>query len=207
MSEIEQTEKALIMVDVQNDFCPGGALAVAEGDLVVPKLNRLATLGRQRLWTLVATRDWHPRDTTHFATLGGIWPDHCVQGTEGGLFHPDLNLRKVEIYSKGMGTDEDAYSGFDARNPAGVHLEDLLKLRKVSELYVGGLATDYCVKGTVLDGLEKGFEVSLLTDAIRAVNLKPDDGEKAIAEMVARGARLVTVESVLEELDRTELAS
>lgn len=194
--KIEQLNTALIMVDVQNDFCPGGSLAVKEGDLVVPVLNGLSKIGRERLWTLVATRDWHPDTTTHF----DAWPKHCVQNTLGGAFHSDLDLSGVEIFSKGMGVDEDAYSGFDARNSAGLRLERLLRGRDVKELVVGGLATDYCVRATVLDGLKLGFGVTLISDGIRAVDLKPGDGAKAVEEMIEAGATVRSSREFLESL-------
>lgn len=193
---IEQRNMALIMVDVQNDFCPGGSLAVKEGNLVVPVLNGFVQVGRDRLWTMVATRDFHPSITSHFDK----WPRHCIQGTKGAQFHQDLDLAGVEIFSKGMGETEDAYSGFDARNAAGLRLEGLLKGRKIEELIVGGLATDYCVRATVLDGLKLGYGVNLLSEGIRSVDLKSGDGVKAIEEMVANGAVVRSSRELLERL-------
>src|SRR5881296_2929314 len=156
-----QAKDALIIVDVQNDFCPGGALAVSGGDEVVPVLNRAIERFTKAGLPIFATRDWHPEKTNHFKTYGGIWPVHCVQGTRGAEFH----------------------AGFQARDPSGARLAELLQRKGVERIIVGGLATDYCVKHTVLDGLKEGFKVLLLADAIRAVNLKPHDGELAIAEM------------------------
>jgi nicotinamidase/pyrazinamidase len=182
-------QEALIIVDVQNDFCPGGALAVAGGDKVVAVLNRLIARFQQAGLPVVATRDWHPQRTTHFNTHGGIWPPHCVQGTHGAEFHADLALDKgAIIVSKGMEEDSDSYSGFDAVDAHGVRLADLARARGVERLVVGGLATDYCVKHTVLDGLQKGFKVVVLEDAVRGVDLKPGDARRALDEMKRAGA-------------------
>jgi nicotinamidase/pyrazinamidase len=179
----QPNRRALIIVDVQNDFCPGGSLAVAAGDEVVAPLNRLAREFLDKGDLVVKTRDWHPPDTKHFAAYGGIWPVHCAQNTRGAEFHPDLlEDPRIQIVSKGLG-DEDCYSGFD-----GTNLAETLRQQGVTEIFVGGLATDYCVKNTVLDGLKAGFRVNLLTGAIRAVELNPGDGEKAIAAMKQAGA-------------------
>jgi len=184
-----QAKDALIIVDVQNDFCPGGALAVSEGDRVVPALNRCIERFTDRGLPIFATRDWHPTKTSHFKAHGGIWPVHCVQGTRGAEFHPDLKVgREVVIVSKGVAADEDSYSGFEATDPSGTRLAALLRSKGVERIFVGGLATDYCVKHTVLDGLREGFKVVLLGDSIRAVNLEPHDGALAIDEMVRAGA-------------------
>jgi nicotinamidase/pyrazinamidase len=184
-----QTKEALIIVDVQNDFCPGGALAVSGGDEVIPVLNRVIERFSAAGLPIFATRDWHPEKTSHFGTYGGLWPVHCVQGTRGAEFHANLELENdIVVVSKGMAPDEDSYSGFQARDPSGASLAELLRRKAIERISVGGLATDYCVKHTVLDGLKEGFKVLLLTDAIRAVNLKPHDGELAIAEMVGAGA-------------------
>lgn len=182
-------QDALVIVDVQNDFCPGGALAVSEGDEVVPVLNRCMDKFTKAGLPVFATRDWHPERTSHFNTDGGPWPPHCIQDTEGGKFHPRLALgSNVVIVSKGMSPDADSYSGFQAVNANGVRLGDLLRARGVERIFVGGLATDYCVKHTVLDALKEGFKVVLLEDAIRGVDLKPDDSERAVEEMVRAGA-------------------
>jgi nicotinamidase/pyrazinamidase len=184
-----QAKDALIIVDVQNDFCPGGALAVSGGDEVVAVLNRVIERFAEAGLPIFATRDWHPKNTSHFKTHGGLWPAHCVQGTKGAEFHAQLKLgNDAVVVSKGMAPDEDSYSGFQATDASETPLAELLRLKKVGRIFVGGLATDYCVKHTVLDGLAEGFEVVLLADAIRAVNLKPDDGESAIDEMVRAGA-------------------
>ena len=182
---------ALIIVDMQNDFCPGGALAVTEGDQVVTVLNRYIEKFTRAGLPIFATRDWHPQRTSHFNTDGGPWPPHCIQGTEGGKFHARLALGpQVTIVSKGMSPDADSYSGFQAVSSDGVQLGDLLRARGVERIFVGGLATDYCVKHTVLDGLRQGFKAVLLKDAIRGVNLKPDDSKEAIDEMLRAGAEM-----------------
>jgi nicotinamidase/pyrazinamidase len=184
-----QAKDALIIVDVQNDFCPGGALAVKGGDEVVPVLNRVIEIFGDAGLPIFATRDWHPEKTSHFSTYGGLWPVHCVQGTGGAEFHDDLKLSNdVVVVSKGMAPDEDSYSGFQATDMSGTPLAELLRRKQVERIIVGGLATDYCVKHTVLDGLSEGFKVVLLSDAIRAVNLKPHDEKLAIDEMVRAGA-------------------
>jgi nicotinamidase/pyrazinamidase len=185
------SKAALILVDVQNDFCPGGALAVKDGNQIVPVLNRYIDQFRKAGLPIFATRDWHPEKTTHFKSGGGPWPPHCIQGSKGAQFHPDLKLpADVLIVSAGMGADEDGYSGFLGIDDRGVKLVDLLRQRGIERIFVGGLATDYCVKHTVLDGLKEGFKVVLLTDSIRGVNLKPGDSEQAIAEMVQAGAEI-----------------
>jgi len=186
-------QKALIIVDVQNDFCPGGALPVADGDRVVPVLNRYIKKFTESGLPVFATRDWHPEKTRHFNTGGGQWPPHCVQGTEGGKFHPALALgSNTVIVSKGVSPDADSYSGFEAVDAKGVKLADLLRKQGVERIFVGGLATDYCVKFTVLEGLREGFKVTLLDDAIRGVNLNPNDSQRAIDEMIRAGADRTT---------------
>jgi nicotinamidase/pyrazinamidase len=185
------SKDALILVDVQNDFCPGGALAVKDGDQVVPVLNRYIDQFRKAGLPIFATRDWHPEKTTHFKSGGGPWPPHCIQGSKGAQFHPDLKLpADALIVSAGMGADEDGYSGFLGIDDRGIKLVDLLRQRGIERIFVGGLATDYCVKHTVLDGLKEGFKVVLLTDSTRGVNLKSGDSERAIAEMLQAGAEI-----------------
>ena len=178
--------RALIVVDVQNDFCPGGSLAVERGDEVVAPLNRLIEEFLERGEPVFKSRDWHPARTKHFADYGGTWPVHCVQNTRGAEFHPELlDDPRIQIISKGTG-DEDSYSAFD-----GTSLADLLRAEGVTELFVGGLATDYCVKNTVLDALRAGFKVRALTDAMRAVNLRPGDDARAVEEMRRAGAEII----------------
>ncbi len=184
-------DTAVLIVDVQNDFCPGGALAVPEGDQVVPVLNRVAAQVAQWGGTVVASRDWHPPTTRHFAAYGGKWPVHCVQNTPGAQFHPDLKLPQgAVIISKGTSENDDGYSAFEGRAEDGRSLLEILRERGIKRLIVGGLATDYCVRASVLDALKNGFEVLVLTDAVRGVNLQPDDSERALQEMQAAGATL-----------------
>lgn len=175
---------ALIVVDVQRDFCPGGALAVPEGDKIVPVLNAYIERFEKQGLTVFATRDWHPKNHKSFKEQGGIWPVHCVQKSAGAEFHPDLKLpQKAKVISKATKAKEEAYSGFQ-----GTNLKDYLKKKKIKRIFVGGLATDYCVKNTVLDGLKAGFTTILLVDAIKGVELNPGDSEKAIDAMLSAGA-------------------
>ncbi|MDE2181340.1 MAG: nicotinamidase [candidate division NC10 bacterium] len=182
---------ALIVVDVQNDFLPGGSLAVPRGDEVIPVLNRyLAAFVRWGL-PIFATRDWHPPNHCSFQPYGGPWPPHCVAGSAGAAFAPALELpaSSTLITLKGTQPEQDAYSAFD-----GTDLDARLRAQGVGRLFVGGLATDYCVLCTVEDGLKAGYAVVLLQDAIRAVNVRPDDGERAEAEMIQRGAIPIRLE-------------
>lgn len=208
-----EKRRALIVVDVQNDFCPGGTLAVAHGDEVVGPLNRLMEEFLERGEPVFKSRDWHPAETKHFSNYGGTWPVHCVQNTRGAEFHPNLlDDKHIRVVSKGLG-DEDSYSAFDGTDLA-LQLERL----GIEEVWVGGLATDYCVKNTVLDALKHGFRVKALEDAMRPVEIQPGDGEKAIEEMRAAGAEIVrdstqpeftfsdpVVEAYLKDIDRTLL--
>jgi len=182
---MSNTRQALIVVDVQNDFCPGGTLAVAHGDEVVAPLNELIDQFLERGDPVFKSRDWHLPTTKHFAAYGGTWPVHCVQNTKGAEFHPALrNDPRIKIISKGLG-DTDCYSAFDETD-----LAAQLQQQGVEELVVGGLATDYCVKNTVVDALHKGFRVKAVAAAMRAVEAHPGDGEKAIEEMRAAGAEI-----------------
>ena len=185
---------ALLIVDVQNDFCPGGALAVANGDRVVAPLNKALFMCTQAGLPIIASRDWHPATTSHFQPFGGPWPIHCVQQTHGAAFHTALEVPcSTIIISKGMDERSDGYSAFDGKEASGTSLAETLIKLGVRRLLVGGLATDYCVKATVLDALEKGFEVVVLQDAIAAVNLHPEDGAKALTAMIEGGARVLPV--------------
>lgn len=180
---------ALIVVDVQRDFCPGGALPVPRGDEVIPVLNEYLERFRRAGAAIYATRDWHPPNHKSFREYGGEWPPHCIQGTEGAEFHPNLKLPgDTLIISKATEPDKEAYSGFE-----GTNLKESLESRGVKRVFVGGLATDYCVKSTVLDALKYGFDVFLLVDAVRGVDLQPGDSERAIEEMVRRGAKKITL--------------
>lgn len=186
---------ALVVVDVQNDFTPKGALAVPEGDQVVPVINRYIEIFREAGQPIYASRDWHPPVTRHFQQYGGLWPPHCVQGSRGAGFHPDLRLpAEAIVVSKGMDPEKDSYSAFDAFEADGTPLAESLRRRGVGHVYVGGLATDYCVKWTAMEAARQGFRLTVLIDASLGVNLQPHDSERAIAEMVRQGAALITVE-------------
>lgn len=186
---IKRGECALVIVDVQNDFCPGGALPVPEGDKVVPVLNKYLEIFQKEDLPVYASRDWHPKKTRHFKAFGGLWPPHCVQETKGAEFHPNLKLpSETIILTKGEDPNEDSYSGFDAQAKGKKPFAKSLKENGIEHIYVGGLATDYCVKATVLDALKQGFKVTVLADAIRGVDVKPDDSINAIQEMKRAGA-------------------
>ena len=191
MSIQPEPDSALLVVDVQNDFCPGGSLGVRGGDAIVPLINEHVEAFRAAGRPIIATRDWHPSRTTHFVQYGGIWPEHCVQGTAGAEFHADLRLPPDAIVvSKGTEPDEDSYSAFHARDERGRPLGELLANHGVKRLYVCGLATDYCVKFSTVDARSSGLEVVVFQDAIRGVDLEPGDSERAIAEMREVGATL-----------------
>ena len=187
-----QQDDALIIVDVQNDFLPGGALAVPEGDAVIPVLNRYIDLFLRAKQPVFASRDWHPTDHCSFQAQGGPWPLHCVAGTSGANFAAALQLpAETTVISKADTRDKDAYSAFEDTD-----LDQLLKQQSIKRLFVGGLATDYCVLNTVKDALAKNYAVLLLKDAIRAVNVKPDDGLQAEQQMEALGAQAITLKQL-----------
>lgn len=180
-----QSDDALIVVDVQNDFLPAGKLAVAQGDEVVPVLNEYIRRFAAKALPIFATRDWHPADHCSFRERGGPWPPHCIAGTPGAEFGPGLALTpKVEVISKATQRDRDAYSGFE-----GTDLARRLQQSAVRRVFVGGLATDYCVFNTVKDALKEHFVTVLLLDAVRAVDVQRGDGEVAITEMLKVGAQ------------------
>ena len=191
-------KKALLIVDVQNDFCPGGALGVPEGDKIVPSINKYIKIFSKNKLPIFATRDWHPIKTKHFKDFGGVWPVHCIQNTRGAQFHPKLRLPKETILLyKGICPEKDGYSAFEAENENGLAFFSLLKRLGVEEIYISGLATDYCVKFTTHDAIGAGFKVKILLDAIKGVNLKPNDSENAIREMVKIGAKKITLKRLL----------
>jgi nicotinamidase/pyrazinamidase len=179
-------KRVLLVIDVQNDFCPGGALEVREGDQVVPVINRIM----DKFDVVIASKDWHPEDTVHFQK----WPVHCVRNTKGSEFHPELHAAKIEqIFLSGTGNNDDGYSAFEATND---DLTAYLRRLQPDGLYLAGLATDYCVKHTALDACAKGFNTFVLTDAIRAVNVQPGDDMRALEEMEQAGCTLVRSEVV-----------
>lgn len=177
---------ALLIVDVQNDFCPGGALGAPEGDKVVPVINKII----RNFELVIASKDWHPKESTHFEN----WPYHCVQGSQGAEFHPGLETGKIDkIFLKGTTGEDDGYSAFEATN---MDLADYLRQRDVKRLFIAGLATDYCVKQTALSSVNAGFETIVVQDAIRPVNVNPGDGEKAVEEMKEAGCQFVTSDKI-----------
>ncbi len=174
--------RALIIVDFQNDFCPGGALAVPDGDAISGRLNELAGSGEYDL--VVATRDWHPPDHGSFAEQGGPWPVHCVAGTPGAELHDGLDPTPIDVVvDKGHDRETEGYSGFE-----GTRLAALLRERDVDHVTVVGLATDYCVKNTALDAMREGFHVTVDSTATRGVDVQPGDSERALDEVRAAGA-------------------
>ncbi len=187
-----QPGDALLIVDMQNDFLPGGSLAVPRGDEVVPVLNSYLKLFTSRNLPIYATRDWHPEQHCSFKAQGGSWPPHCVQGTRGAEFAAALQLPpSTVIISKATTVEQDAYSGFE-----GTNLDQQLHAANVHRLFIGGLATDYCVLSTVRDALKLGYRVLLLADAIRAVDVQPGDGQRAEQEMFGLGAQRITLEGI-----------
>lgn len=183
---------ALLIVDVQNDFLPGGALGVPGGDAIVARLNRCIACFSERGLPVIATRDWHPADHCSFGSRGGPWPPHCIAGTAGAAFAADLRLPSdARIVSKATKPDEEAYSGFSATD-----LDRRLRAQRIRRLFVGGLATDYCVLSTVRDARALGYDVVLLCDAIRAVDAQPGDGARAEHEMLRLGAIRATTDAV-----------
>jgi nicotinamidase/pyrazinamidase len=178
--------KALLIVDVQNDFCPGGALGVEGGDEVVPIINDLAT----EFDLVIASRDWHPEDTVHFEK----WPVHCVKGTQGAEFHPDLKLDNIhQFLVKGTENKDDGYSAFEATN---LNLAEFLREKDVDTLYIAGLTTDYCVKYSAIDAAKNGFDTRVIIDATRAVEASPGDKNQAMDQMKKAGCKLVLAEQV-----------
>ena len=185
-------ESALLVVDIQKDFCAGGALAAPGGDEIIPAVNRHLADARAREIAVYATRDWHPEQTSHFKEYGGTWPPHCVQGTRGAQFHPDLKLPPdAIIVNKGDDPQRHGYSAFDGHTAAGKSLLDDLRDRRIRRVYVMGIATDYCVRESALDALRAGLEVRVLADAIAGIDVRPGDAQRALDEISAAGAQIV----------------
>jgi len=185
-------QKALLIVDFQNDFCSGGALAVKGAETIVESLNNYIDVFCQHKLPIFASRDWHTPVSRHFKQFGGEWPVHCVQNTKGAQFYPGLKLpEKTIILSKGMDPDLDSYSAFDGFDKNSKLFAKVLEDLDIKELYVGGLATDYCVKASVIDALDKGYKANLLIDAVKGVDVKPGDSQNAVKEMLARGAVII----------------
>jgi nicotinamidase/pyrazinamidase len=182
MAENPDTLDALLIVDPQVDFCPGGALAVPGGDTIFPAVNRAS----RSIPLTIASRDWHPATHVSYQAQGGPWPVHCQAGSPGAEFHPELETERIErVFSKGTDPAVEQYSAFD-----GTGLAEWLRERHVDRLFVAGLATDYCVRASVLDALREGFRVVVLEDAIGAVDVHPGDGERALDEMRSAGANV-----------------
>lgn len=191
-----EMKTALLIVDLQKDFCPGGSLAVEGGDQVVAPANQLIRAFEERGWPVYFTRDWHPPNHCSFKVNGGPWPPHCVAGTPGAEFHQDLYVpADAPIISKADEPDKEAYSGFE-----GTSLERQLKALDIEAVIVAGLTTDYCVKTTALDAHRLGFRVTVAVDAIRAVNVRPDDGQCAIKHMQIRGVEFTENEELMRQL-------
>ncbi len=178
--------KTLIIVDLQNDFCPGGALGVKDGDKIVPVINQLIN----KFAVVFASQDWHPEDSIHF----NGWPKHCVHDTYGAQLHPDLNRSKIDYFLlKGTGNKDDGYSAFEATN---INLLDVLNKNEIDEVYICGLTTEYCVKNTAIDAT-KHFNTYVITNAIKPVEKNPGDAEKALNSMRSAGATLITSNNIL----------
>jgi nicotinamidase/pyrazinamidase len=191
---------ALLVVDLQRDFCSGGALPVKNGDQVVPEINRIIDAFDRHGLPIFFTRDWHPPNHVSFKSQGGNWPPHCVQGSTGAEFHPALRIPlRAAIISKGDVPEEEAYSGFQ-----GTDLETRLRKLGIEEIILCGLTTDYCVKESALDALRAGFKVSVIRDCIRAVDVKPGDGAMALSAMKKAGAKITVSSSVVKQLASTQ---
>jgi nicotinamidase/pyrazinamidase len=187
MFSIDRTTDALIIIDVQNDFCPGGQLAVSEGDKVVPVINSLIP----KFVSIFTTQDWHPANHFSFKTHGGAWPPHCIANTEGAQLHPDLRAESATHILKGTVISLEAYSAFQ-----GTSFKRNLKKAGIKRLFITGLATDYCVRATTLDALEDGFEVFVVSDSVRGVEISMGDSKKALAEMKKAGAIIIASKDI-----------
>ena len=188
---------ALLVVDVQNDFLPGGALGIRGGDAIVAPINRLLAAWRARGLPVFLSRDWHPDGHCSFAAQGGPWPVHCVAGTRGAEFAASLSIAPDDfVISKATRADKDAYSALD-----GTPLAEALRARGIKRLFIAGLATDYCVRATGRDARAAGLDVVILADAVCAVNVQPGDGERALAELVAEGCELSTTAATQDAME------
>jgi nicotinamidase/pyrazinamidase len=188
---------ALLVVDVQNDFLPGGALGIAGADAILEPLNRMLRAWRRQGLPVFLSRDWHPPGHCSFAAQGGPWPEHCVAGSPGAEFSGQLAISPADcVISKATRVDKDAYSALD-----GTRLAEALRARGVTRLFVGGLATDYCVRATARDARRAGLDVVVFTDAVCAVNVRPGDGEQALVELTAAGCELATTSATLRAME------
>jgi nicotinamidase/pyrazinamidase len=192
-----EKKAALLIVDLQNDFCPGGALQVPAGDRVIAPINRALERFVAAGLPVFASRDWHPPTTRHFSQYGGPWPVHCVQGTPGAAFHRDLHLPATAlVLSKGLDPEMDGYSAFEGVSEDGRSLQAIMAELGVQHLYLAGLATDYCVLSTAREALRSGLTVTILTDAVAGVDVAPGDSDRALTELGSAGARLATVDEL-----------
>ncbi len=192
-----EKKSALLVVDVQNDFCPGGALQVPDGDRVVEPINRAVQRFVAAGLPVLASRDWHLPVSRHFRNMGGSWPVHCLQGTEGAAFHPALRLPgDTLVISKGTDPEMDGYSAFEGVADDGRSLKSLLESLGVQYLFIAGLATDYCVLFTALEAQRSGLTVTVLTDAVAGVDVLPGDSVRALEEMASAGVRLIVVDEL-----------
>lgn len=188
-------KKALLIIGIQNDFCPGGSLAVKDGDKIIPVINEYIKLFSENELPIFLSRDWHPK----IRKQGLHWPRHCIQDTEGAMFHPDLQFPHEAItLSKEMDPGEESYSVFKAIDPIGTLFASLLGIRGIEELFICGLPADYGVKSTALDALRLGFKVKLLVDAIKGLDIKPGDSEAAVKTMLSHGAKEMTFEQACQ---------
>jgi len=178
---INRDTDALIIVDLQNDFCPGGALAVPDGDIIVRVVNSLVPYFKK----VYATQDWHPANHISFKEQGGVWPPHCIAGTTGAQLHPELQAGKAIRIHKGTDPEREAYSGFQ-----GTNLTEILTSARIERLVLCGLATDYCVRATALDAIGNNFKVVIIADAVKGVDVKLGDSQKALEELVLTGVRI-----------------
>lgn len=191
---------ALLVVDVQVDFCPGGPLEVREGDQVISGLNSIIGMFASRGYPVFFTRDWHPPNHVSFKARGGPWPPHCIAGTKGAKFHPELEVPPgAAVVSKGTSPESEAYSAFQ-----GTDLEEQLRRIGAESVVVGGLATDYCVRATALDALHAGFRVSVLKDCVRAVDARPGDGASALVELRREGVLITDSQTVIKSMAGTQ---
>lgn len=203
-----KNKKALLIVDMQKDFCPGGKLPVKQCKEVVSTLNEYIQIFQTKNLPILASRDWHPGETSHFQSGGGKWPPHCVKNSPGAEFHPNLNLPdRAIIISKGMDPDIEGYTCFQGYDKNHISFIKVLNKENIDKIYIGGVATEYCVKSTALDAVEEGFNVNLLEDATEGVDMNPGDIKKAIEEMKKSGVKLVSLiglHKIREALDYSD---
>ncbi len=191
--------KALLLVDLQNDFFPGGALGIETGNEIVDVVNKYIDLFKEHTLPVFATRDWHPPETTHFEKKGGPWPDHCVQNTKGAEFHPSIKIPgNAIVLSKGTDPQSHGYSAFEAHDESGKSFPDILREKDIDTFYIAGLATDLCVRYSAMDAVKNGFNINILADAVRGVD--PEESKKTLEEIKQRYGSIKKFEGVKKEL-------